>query len=255
MKKGLEILAKGNVIPWHRPADQPRTPDSRSNDLFAEFFTNPTHDARGRAEALRRHHRQRPTDRPPTDRPAGPHPRGRPHPAPAVPGGRRAMATARRPSKLFRNLSAKIASIPMILTAARRLPRRHALDGRLFLHQLQAAAAAELRRPRPVRAALGDAALADLDREPRDLRRPVADLLAGDRLHARRAARPEDPLREHLPHHLPLSLRALLHRHRPRLAVDAQPRLRHAARRPQRSAGRASPSTRSTTPTSSSTAS
>ncbi len=119
----------------------------------------------------------------------------------------------------------------MILTAVVRLPRRHDLDGRLFLHQLEAAAAAALRRPRPVRAALVHAALAGLDREPGDLRHPVADLQPGHRLPARRAPRPEDPLRGHLPHHLPLSLRALLHRHRPRLAVDPEPRLRRPARR------------------------
>ena len=49
-------------------------------------------------------------------------------------------AAQTRPSKLFRNLNAKIASIPMILTALVRLRRRHGLDGRLFLHQFQAAA-------------------------------------------------------------------------------------------------------------------
>ena len=40
-----------------------------------------------------------------------------------------------RPSQLFRNLNAKIASIPMILTALGRLRRRHGLDDLLFLHQ------------------------------------------------------------------------------------------------------------------------
>ena len=49
---------------------------------------------------------------------------------------------ARRPIRLFRNISAKIASIPMILTAAGRVRRRHDLDDALFLHQLEAAAAA-----------------------------------------------------------------------------------------------------------------
>jgi glucose/mannose transport system permease protein len=53
------------------------------------------------------------------------------------------QAHAGRPSKLFRNLNAKIASIPMILTALVIFPRRHDLDSRLFLHQFQAAAAAK----------------------------------------------------------------------------------------------------------------
>ena len=46
-----------------------------------------------------------------------------------------------------------------------------------------------------------------------------------------------------------------LHRHRPRLAVAPEPRVRRPERRPQPRLRRASPSTRSTTPTSSSTAS
>ncbi len=36
-----------------------------------------------------------------------------------------------RPNKLFRNLNAKFASIPMILTALGRLRRRDGLDDRL----------------------------------------------------------------------------------------------------------------------------
>ena len=41
MKKGLEILAKGNVIP---DANQLMTPDSlgQINDLFVEFFNDPS---------------------------------------------------------------------------------------------------------------------------------------------------------------------------------------------------------------------
>ena len=155
--------------------------------------------------------------------------------------------TTARPSQLFRNLSAKIASIPMILTALVVFVGGTLWTVLYSFTNSQAAAAAELRRPRPVRAPVVDAALADLDREPRDLRRPVADLLAGHRLPAGRAARPEDPLRGHVPHHLPLSLRAVLHRHRPGLAVDPQPGLRRADSRARASAGRASPSTRSTT--------
>ena len=42
MKKGLEILAEGNVDAMDRPAHQPGHHTSRSNDLFAEFFSTPT---------------------------------------------------------------------------------------------------------------------------------------------------------------------------------------------------------------------
>ena len=141
----------------------------------------------------------------------------------------------------------------MILTVALRLHRRHALDDRLLVHRLRACCR---RRPSARTSSASTStsgcwpshALADLDREPRRSTASsslifvfvIGFLLAV--LH-----RPEDPLREHLPHHLPLSLRALLHRHRPRLAVDAESRLRRAERRCAASAGRASPSTRSTT--------
>ena len=40
MKKGLEILAKGNIMPDGPTSCFARTPRSRSNDLFAEFFAN-----------------------------------------------------------------------------------------------------------------------------------------------------------------------------------------------------------------------
>ena len=82
-------------------------------------------------------------------------------------------------------------------------------------------------------------------REPGHLRRALADLLPGHRLHAGRAARPEDPLREHVPHDLPLPLRAVLHRHRPGLAVDPQSRISASSTWCAASAGRASPSIRS----------
>lgn len=40
MKKGLDILAKGNVMPW---ADQLLSQDTQKQkeDLMAEFFSNP----------------------------------------------------------------------------------------------------------------------------------------------------------------------------------------------------------------------
>ena len=40
MKKGLEILRQGQRDPGHRPADQPRTPDSQIEDLLTEFFSD-----------------------------------------------------------------------------------------------------------------------------------------------------------------------------------------------------------------------
>ena len=55
-----------------------------------------------------------------------------------------------------------------------------------------------------------------------------ADLRLRGGLPARRVHGPEDPLREHVPHDLPLSLRAVVHHYRPRLGVDAQSRLRPA---------------------------
>jgi glucose/mannose transport system substrate-binding protein len=56
MKKGLEILAKGNVI---QGTDQLLSADSQKQkeDLFSEFFATPIDDAGRRAEALRRNHR------------------------------------------------------------------------------------------------------------------------------------------------------------------------------------------------------
>ena len=41
MKKGLEILANGNIIPW---TDQLITADTNNqiNDLFVEFFNTPS---------------------------------------------------------------------------------------------------------------------------------------------------------------------------------------------------------------------
>ena len=57
MKKGLDILAKGNVIPGTDQLHVAGHATTRSNDLFAEFFADSDDDAGRRAEALRRHHR------------------------------------------------------------------------------------------------------------------------------------------------------------------------------------------------------
>ena len=56
MKKGLEILAKGNVIPGRTSCCR-RTRQKQMEDLFAEFFAKPDMTVRRRAEALRRHRR------------------------------------------------------------------------------------------------------------------------------------------------------------------------------------------------------
>ena len=135
-----------------------------------------------------------------------------------------------RPNRLFRNLNAKIASIPMILTAlvvfvggtawtvlysftnSRLLPRLNFIG----LDQYERL----WTTPRWL-ISIENLLIYGV---------AVADLLAGHRLPAGRAARPEDPLRGHVPHHLPLSLRAVLHRHRPGLAVDPQPGFRRPAR-------------------------
>ena len=159
-----------------------------------------------------------------------------------------------RPSQLFRNLSAKIASIPMILTAvvvflggtiwtvvysftdSRLLPRLRfvGLDQyeRLWSNNRWLLSIENL-------AIYGILSL-------------IFSLVIGFLLAALldQKIRFEDTFRTIYP----LPLRALLHRHRPGLAVAPEPRLRHPERDPFDSASRASPSTRSTTPTSSSTA-
>ena len=86
------------------------------------------------------------------------------------------MTAQARPSKLFRNLNAKIASIPMILTALCVFVGGTAWTVFYSFTDSKLLPRLQLRRPRPVRAAVGVAALARLDREPGDLRRPVADL-------------------------------------------------------------------------------
>ena len=53
------------------------------------------------------------------------------------------------------------------------------------------------------------------------------------RLPPGRAARPQGAGRGRVPHHLPLPLRAVVHRHRPRLAVDPEPPVRGRAHRPR----------------------
>ena len=85
--------------------------------------------------------------------------------------------------------------------------------------------------------------LDDLGREPRHLRRHLHRRLPGARLPARRLPRPEDPRRRPLPHDLPLSLRHVLHRHRPRLAVDTEPDAGAAEDLPRLGLDRASIST------------
>ena len=129
----------------------------------------------------------------------------------------------RRPSQLFRNLSAKIASIPMILTAlvvfvggtvwtvfysftnSKLLPRLSFVGFEQY-ERLWAA-------PRWLIAVENLAIYGILSL--------IFSLVIGFLLAA--LARPEDPLRGYVPHHLPLSFRAVLHRHRPGLAVAAQP--------------------------------
>ena len=56
----------------------------------------------------------------------------------------------------------------------------------------------------------------------------LAGVHAGHRLHSRRSDGPEDPVRERLPHHHALSLRPQLHCDRPGLAVDHVSRARAA---------------------------
>ena len=138
-----------------------RTRRRRRTTLFTEFFADPSITARGRPGAVRRDHRQRRLRRPdPTGRRtrSGGRPssadRGEaPHVRPSEP----ALPQPQREDRLD----------PDDPDRRRRLPRRHDLDRRLLLHQLAAAAAAALRRPRPVRAAMEQQPLAGLDREPR----------------------------------------------------------------------------------------
>ena len=96
-----------------------------------------------------------------------------------------------------------------------------------FLHQFQASAAPALRRHRAIRAALVDAALGRSRREPGGYGIGLI-VSAWLSVSCWRAARPEDSLRGHVPHDLPLPVRALLRRHRPGLAVDPRPAVRRA---------------------------
>ncbi len=56
MKKGLDILAKGNVIQWTDQLLSADTPETEGRSLL-RVLRQPLHDAGRRAEALCRHHR------------------------------------------------------------------------------------------------------------------------------------------------------------------------------------------------------
>ena len=58
MKKGLDILAKGNVIPVHRPVGDAGYEDADQRSVLG-VLRDADDDGRRRAEALRRHHRGR----------------------------------------------------------------------------------------------------------------------------------------------------------------------------------------------------
>ncbi len=161
------------------------------------------------------------------------------------------MAAQSRPIQLFRNLNAKIAPIPMILTTlvvfvgGTIWTVLYSFTNSKLLPRLQ------LRRPRPVRAAVV-APTAGWSRS-RTWRSTASlslifSLVIGFLLAALldQKIRFEDTFRTIFLYPFALSL----HRHRPRLAVDPEPRLRHPDDRAQPRAGRASPSIRSTTPTS-----
>ena len=98
---------------------------------------------------------------------------------------------------------------------------------RLSFTSSHAAADARLRRARAIHAPVRQRALARLGREHRRLRRAVHRSAPRPRLPAGGADRPAGPRRGRLPHDLPLSVRDVLRRHRPRLAVVAQPHPRH----------------------------
>ena len=174
MKKGLDILAAGNIIPGT---------DQLSDAGHAEAERRPVRrvlrqsepDAGRRPEALRRDHRSsRLIDS------------ARPQRAGLVADGPARSRTCVRKDR--HDAQAQTASEPAVpqperedrldsddpdgasssSSAARSGRSLYSFTNSKLLPRLQ------LRRPRPVRAAVGDAALAGLDREPCDLRHPVA---------------------------------------------------------------------------------
>ena len=115
----------------------------------------------------------------------------------------------------------------------RRVRDRHRLFGAMVLHRLQALPQLRLRRPRPVQAAVGRWPLARLGQQHLVLRPHVDHLQHGVRLSARRLHGPAHPAGRPVPLDLPLSLRHVADRHRPRLAMGARPQSRPAGGAPQ----------------------
>jgi glucose/mannose transport system permease protein len=118
----------------------------------------------------------------------------------------------------------------MILTALVVFIGGNDLDGVYLVHQVPAVASARTLSVLISTNASGRPKWMISIENLMHLRRVLAGLLAGHRFRSGRAARSEDPVRKHVPDHHALSLRPVLHRHRPRLAVDPQPGFRHSAR-------------------------
>ena len=117
--------------------------------------------------------------------------------------------------------------LPALLVHARRLYRLHRLDHLDVADQFAHAAERRLRRAAAVRALFDNERWISLGPQHRDLRRAVRFARASDRLPAGGCDRSAGAGRGHVPLDLPLSLLDVVRRHRPRLAVAAQPELRH----------------------------
>ena len=122
-------------------------------------------------------------------------------------------ATARRPIRIFRNMAAKIAAIPMVLTALCVF-----LGGTIWTIVYSFTSSKLLPRANWVgfdqyERLWGTNRWARLDREPDDLRALFARLQPGDRLCPCGASRPEDPVREYVQDDHSSPVRTVLHRH------------------------------------------
>ncbi len=140
------------------------------------------------------------------------------------------MARAVRPFGLFRNLSAKIAAIPMVLTVIVVFVGCTLWTVIYSFTELEIASKHAFRRPCAISTSVDDGSLEHLDRQSRHLRHPRADLRFRGQLLSCRVDGSEDPVRKYVSYHLSLSLRSVLHRHWTCMAMDPRSQSRLARR-------------------------